>query len=807
VPVFVGREREIERVRAAFAAGERLVTLRGPGGIGKTELARRITEDATFCELGEAKDIAEVAAAVAIALGEDVGEDARSVAKAIARRGEATLVLDNAEHATAAVADLVKRALDGTRARFLVTSREVLRLPTEIVVDVPPLSTAESVELFVDRARRVRATFDPTEAKDAIEEIVRQVDGLPLGIELAAARLSVLGASELRDRIAESLSVVSGRDRSLEACIDASWRALDDHERSALAQAAVFSGGFSLDAANAVITLPDGALAVFDVLESLTARSMVRSWEPEGMRGTVRFGLFESIRRFAWARIGAGSAGARERHAAFFLDLGTRWQSEGWYGGFRFLSQLSLERENLLAARAWAIAEKRTADVLRAGIALFPIYSARGPYSALGELLEDLDRTNVPADACARFELVLGRARMRLGKRPEAVAMFETALKSARRAGDAHLAAQALAFLGSALRGEGKMRDARDRFEASLAIFEGQHDALASAAVLSGLAALDLGEGRLESARASLDRALALQRHAGDASTIAMMLVDLGLVLQESGDHEAACAALDEAIVLDERVGNARHLAVAIGYRAGLALEMGDVAAARAAYERSLEALLAIGDTRYGALFAAGLATALAIAGAPHEDALAIAEENARANGEPRIVASVALMRGRIEAELARSTNAAAQDPAPLRARAAMLVSQSDDVRFALRLLDQGSSEATHAFEGALEMAADGSWLKLPGRSERIDLAGRPSLQRLVLLFVRARLDAPNSPIASAKLVAAGWPDERLDGEVARNRLNVALATLRRIGLREVLVSRGREGHLFDPSIPIVLAR
>jgi hypothetical protein len=104
-------------------------------------------------------------------------------------------------------------------------------------------------------------------------------------------------------------------------------------------------------------------------------------------------------------------------------------------------------------------------------------------------------------------------------------------------------------------------------------------------------------------------------------------------------------------------------------------------------------------------------------------------------------------------------------------------------------------------------MAADGSWLKLPGRSDRIDLAGRPSLQRLVLLLVRERLDAPNAPIASTKLVAAGWPDERIDGEVARNRLNVALATLRRIGLREVLVSRGREGHLLDPSIPVVLAR
>ena len=320
---FIGREAELARLRLCFAEGSRLVTLLGPGGMGKSRLATRFGNleanewegGVWLCELTDAATVDDICHAVGRVLGVALtrsGEDsapADRLGRALAGRGDVLVLLDNVEHVIQHMPATLGRWRElAPRARFLVTSREALLLPAERVVDLEPLSVPEenetrldvllgcdAVRLFVQRTRAVRGGFELTEAEaPLVADIVSKLDGIPLAIELAAARTNLLGVSQIQERLSRRFELLRGgrrdgsaRQNTLWGAIDWSWNLLEPAERAALAQCSVFRGGFSLESAEAVLLFPPGGPDVLEIIHSLRSKSLLRAYTPDGLTGEI----------------------------------------------------------------------------------------------------------------------------------------------------------------------------------------------------------------------------------------------------------------------------------------------------------------------------------------------------------------------------------------------------------------------------------------------------------------------------------------------------------------------------------------
>ncbi len=811
----LGRDAEIAKVRALLSAA-RFVTLHGPPGIGKTAVARAAREhegDPVFCDLTNAKTYEDVALVLAGALDASLGGGAelgKILASAAASRSGALVVLDGGEGAVDAVAKLALELRDAG-VRVLVTSRELLRVDGEVAMALGPLADADAFALFARAAERVRPGFDPEPHAAAIRELVAVASGVPLALLLAASRLAVMDVPTLLARLREKLDWLSAKRRgeperhaSLRVAFESSLANLEPRERATLVACAAFRGAFSLEAAEAVAG--EGAA---DALQSLVEKSLLQSWEEEG--AGVRFGMLAILRRLAVDACGEPADEVRDRHAAYFARAGATWDDASWYGGVPDLERLLAMREDLVAAHAHA-AKRGSADALGAAIAVYPIFAAHGPYASFVAMLDESrdERIAVGADPAlaSRFYLVRARGLQLTGAREDAAAALEKSLQYARKAGrgpsQAGLAARALAFLALARRTQGALGEARERFEASAALFRDAGDGKSEAVVLSGLASLDLGEGDLDAAKRSLETAIAAVL-ASEPATAAMMRVDLGIVLQEMGDLEGARGVYEAALAAHRAAGNRRHEGITLGYLGTLEDEEERPDAAEVALESALAILRVHGDPKFIAVFGGALAAVRARRG----DALGAKQaldEAARAarDGEPRLVAAVALHRLRVEATAGKSSRSLAER----RGAALGLLQQSDDVRFAARMLDRilvPQSTPSESRLRALCVAEDTTWLELPG-GKRVDLRRRAVQRRLVERLVRERLASPGAPVAPLDLVAAGWPGEKLSESSAQNRLHVALAALRADGLRDWL-RREPGGYALDASVEVRVER
>ena len=622
---FVGREQELDEVKRLLA-DTRLLTLTGTGGAGKTRLALQVAADLLdecpngvwLVELATLSDPSPVAQAVLSALGlrEEPQRAPIDTLVDSLRPKRLLLILDNCEHLVGACAELAERLLrGGPGVRVLATSREVLRAAGEVVWRVPSLSVPprdaerptpveqvtqyEAVRLFIERAVAVDPGFRVTDANaPAVAETCWRLDGIPLAIELAAARLGAMSVAEIRARLSDrfallttGLRTVLPRQQTLRAAIDWSYELLSDPERVLLRRLSVFAGGWAIEAAERVATDPGLAQPlVLDLLTGLADKSLVVVEQQE--RG-VRYRLLETIREYGrdqLARAGEEPA-VCGRHRSYFLGLAEQG-AEVLRGPNQsvWLERLEVEHDNLRAALASCRGEAGQAETaVRLCAALWGFWYMHGHVTeGRAWLAEALARSPEPTTARARA-LAGGGSMARLqADYEQATALLTEALALSRQLGDSRLRAAALNNLASVVRDQGDYRRAGALFEESRDLLRTLGDEGRVALLTTNLGVIAHEQGDYARAAALYEEALTLSRALGDKHNVAMALNNLGNIRLSQGDAVAAHALLQESLAMRREAGLKEGVATCLVNLGNVVVLQGDSDAARSYYRESL---------------------------------------------------------------------------------------------------------------------------------------------------------------------------------------------------------------------------
>jgi non-specific serine/threonine protein kinase len=672
---FVGREQAVADVGRLLATA-RLVTLTGAGGSGKTRLAQQVAAQAAsgfrdgvwWVELAPLSDPALLVETVAAALNVRAAQDVPLLAclTEALRPRQLLLVLDNCEHLVSAAAELAAVLLGGCPAlHLLATSRESLNLPGETVYLVPPLSLpadlsagperlleAESVRLFVDRAQAGLPSFALTPATaSAVAQICTRLDGIPLAIELAAARVKVLPVEAIAARLQDRFTLLKGgsrtalpRQQSLAATLDWSYELLSQPERALFHALSVFAGSFSLEAVEAVAAGAGlGQGASLDLLTSLVNKSLV--FAVHGVGSEARYQLLETMRQYAAERLAATEAlgPAREAHLDYYLSFVE--QAEGQLRGPEqvvWFNRLAREHDNARAALALAW-EIDLARAVRLVWALTHFWFVRGhwqeqrewrqkllfvpslPRNRAGVALRGWLAAATPAEAAPRFEeaLVLADglgdlsllAELR-GWQGEAAwwrapdtarARFEEAVALYRQAGEPARAAYMLAELGELVQVQHEDRiTARACFAESLALCRALNDKRGMAKALVHLGDVAMEQGDLAVTRAACAEGFIYAHELGDLEGEAWALNGLGIAAMGEGKFDEAVALNSQSLALSEAYASSPHIVIRRYWLAASLWRRGDAAEAARLHElnlvasRSMDFDWGLGISHYG---------------------------------------------------------------------------------------------------------------------------------------------------------------------------------------------------------------
>jgi predicted ATPase/transcriptional regulator with XRE-family HTH domain len=644
VTPLVGREHEATSVVHLLLREEvRLLTLTGPGGVGKTRLAVEVAgrlrnafaDGVAFVPLAPLRDVALLPSILANALGikEVAGQALRETLEQHLRDRQMLLVLDNFEHLPTAVP--VVAALVGACPQLaaLVTSRGPLRLDGEHQFPVPPLRLPEAslqspavdlqhspaIELFRQRAQAVMPTFELTHTNvNTVAEICRRLDGLPLALELAAANVRLLEPTALLARLDQALSTAWTRDlperqRTMRSTLDWSHDLLTENERVLFRRLSVFSGGFTLEAAEE--TCAFGVIEQEEVLE-LLGRLLEQSLVTvsPAADGSRRYGMLEPVRQYARENLEESGevAATRERHAQHFVTLAEtakpvflgpeypvwsgrlerdhdnlrevlRWAREAGdvCAGLRLVGALSWfwwTHGYLLEGRRWAeellsqpfdddhpsCAPARAGALCAAGELAF----GQGDLARAAALFEEslaLYRGLKGDSGVAAVLVELGQVARAQGEHDRAAALSEESLDLGHTLGDTRVAAIALSTLGRVERHRGNTEGAIAHYEESLALFREIGHGWGSAYTLANLAVAAHGRGDLQRALALNKESLSIYSGLGDKSGMALVLINLGDVAREQGDENQAVALYTDALAMYREVGNERGMDRALG--------------------------------------------------------------------------------------------------------------------------------------------------------------------------------------------------------------------------------------------------
>jgi predicted ATPase/DNA-binding SARP family transcriptional activator len=580
----IGRDSDLDTAAALLSDPDvRLITLTGPGGIGKTrmalELARReagrFADGPRFVPLGAIDDPERVLPEIARAL-EIPDDDGESLTGYMAAR-ELLLVADNLEQVVDAAPRLGEMLAASPGTKLVATSRAPLRIAGEHELPVPPLASEPARELFVARARAVDPRFELSD-DDAvsIERICVRLDGLPLAIELAAARSKVLTPPAILDRLEQRLDLLTAgprdapaRQRTLRGAIGWSYELLDEKARTLFGELGVFVGGWTLEAAEAVAG-PDA----LDGIAALADQSLVT-------RTGDRFEMFESIRAYALEQLSAagGLDDARRRHARAFAAY-TEQAEDGIKGPAQavWFARLDADAENLRAATAWAIADGDTDTALRLAGGLVRFWAARGALTERRGLLATALAAGAGSPAPRVNALqAAGVMAAEAGDFETAGAHFNAALELARAVGDRARVARLQSNLGTLAMYAGDHEQAVRRYEEAAVISRDLGDPLGLSLVTQNLAIAHDGVGRRDRAIELLEESVELARRAGDpAHTASAQRTLARVLLAGDADRERAMELIRESLTHSLSLGDRPGMIECLETVAGEAARSGD---------------------------------------------------------------------------------------------------------------------------------------------------------------------------------------------------------------------------------------
>ncbi len=646
---FVARQPEMNLLEERFASGVRLLTLKGTGGVGKTRLARHFARKhfkqgegkAIFVDLSEATtpmDIHhEVGLAVGIKLGEgrDNKQMARDLGQQLSARGPMLIVLDNFEQVIAHGMNTVGSwYAHAENIVFLITSRETLNIPAEVVIDLMPLSNRDGASLFHDRIPLGGPDWSGG-TRTAVHRLVSAVDGLPLAIEMLAAQSAEMAPKELLLHLENILnppeavtSAPRSRQSTLHDLIDWSWGLLQPWEQEALAQLSAFHGGFTMEAAEAVLDLttwPDAPWTV-DVVGTLMGRSLLFAAKHLSQ---PRFRLYESVRVFASRKRAQRDPEGHtaHRHSVWYARLGHPDHLHRLLVSDAIETKhLSAERENLLAARSHAITNDDSAAAAACTLAMLEVVNITGPLRPGAELVNPVMAMGGLSPKM-RIHLARSKANLltHLGHLQQAKTLLERCRQLAEDCGDPVERAQSHLQLAGVARQQGEPDVAMHHFETTLQLAADLRDAIGDEAmVILGTALGNTGllkreQGDATSAQHNLEQALSIHRQANNRRAEGRVLGNLGLLAHENGDMRQAQEHLKNAVDLNRKVGDLRTEAVNIGNLGLVHKSLGQFNDAMKTLQRALKIHQALGNTRSEGVVMGNYAVLLEILGRRQE--------------------------------------------------------------------------------------------------------------------------------------------------------------------------------------------
>jgi predicted ATPase/DNA-binding CsgD family transcriptional regulator len=660
----IGREAAVAAITDLLAT-TRLLTLTGPGGTGKTRLALHVAanlqpafpDDVALVPLAPLTDPQLVMPTIAATLGIRLsgGETpVEAVQTALAAKKQ-LVVLDNFEQVVAAASEVARVLAACPQLHVLVTSRQALHVGGEHEFPVPPLALPDpaqtltacalasipAVALFVERARATNPAFQLTDATaPVIAAICARLDGLPLALELAAARLKILSPEALLARLERRIPLLTGgardlpaRQQTLRATIAWSTQLLNAEEQRLFARLSIFVGGFRLEAAERVGELADNRpLAIVDGIASLVDQSLLQRLGR--VEDEPRFGMLETIREFASEQLAASGEydAIARRHAAYYLafaeqthlDLSTPGQEQ-------VLARIEEEHDNLREALGWAIGAREGETALRLATALGQFWAIRGYLEEGTRWLAAAREVGTEAPPLVRARALSQASYLvrMTGDYMLAQTLAAEGLAIGRTAHDPRTIAHALYNLALIAQYQGDTATARTHYEERLAIVRALDDKAGIAITLGNLGELARLRGDYPAAQALKAESLALLRAVGDPQGIAYPLNDLGVLARDQGNLVAARTYLEESLAIRRAVDERRGLAHSLHNLAYVARDEGDYVAARALSAESLALLREMGDRQGVERSLAGLATVAHRAGDTTE-ARRLCEESLR---------------------------------------------------------------------------------------------------------------------------------------------------------------------------------